>query len=622
MLGPVLFQELLLGSRRNRLYVLRWCYAGWLLLQLGFMGFTEILVRMPFRRTTSLEIADTAHAYVQILVTQHFILLLLAVPTMTAGAITDEKSRGTLQYLLTTELHPWELIVGKLIARSWMALSLTLPVLPLLCTFGVLGGMDLGRLLAVLAVTVLLIVGLASASLLASALCKHTRDGVLALYGIGLALYVASLGLHAWMADLALAAELGETTETAAPLWRRLAAVLDAFNPLQPLGPSWALDDPGERGRRLLAALAAWGTLAVVCLALAAWRLRPAYLRYLESQGRKKRRWWQAQRAPLGDDPIRWKERQVEGIAPLAVVRDFPRWLGLLLVATATTFVCGGIFLSHLPGGIGPLWEAVRTLDFEAALDILGGAWTATGDFNQLGSIVGLLATLVVAIRCSGAITGERERRTWEALLLTPLETRTLIRGKFWGILGSARPYLIAYAVPALTFSLLCGPVAVFWTALWLAITVLALAYAGAAGLWCSVMCSTSWRSLLLTLGVTYLGGFVMTLVNAVVGCVFAMLLGLVLMVMGPQAGNVMGGLSGVVLAMTLFQVGLCLGLAGAFVLAAWRLLVSAEYRVGVLERTKHWRDAPPSFAPRPVLSGWSARVLEPEAGRAPDREP
>src|SRR5437660_586774 len=39
MVGPVLFQELLLGSRRNRLYVLRWCYGGWLLLQLSWLYF-------------------------------------------------------------------------------------------------------------------------------------------------------------------------------------------------------------------------------------------------------------------------------------------------------------------------------------------------------------------------------------------------------------------------------------------------------------------------------------------------------------------------------------------------------------------------------------------------------
>jgi ABC-type transport system involved in multi-copper enzyme maturation permease subunit len=619
MVGPVLFQELLLGSRRNRMHFLRWCYAGWLLLQVGFMYFADALWALPFqRRLTALDVAATAHAYVEVIVAQHFLVLLLAIPALTAGTITDEKSRGTLQYLLTAELRPWELIVGKLLARSWMALTLTLPVLPMLCTFGVLGGLDLSRILALIAVTVLLVVGLASASLLASALCRHTRDAVLALYAVGFALYLAALGLHGWLADLARAAELGETTEPASPLWGRLAAVLDAFNPLHPLGPGWSLDTPAELGRRLLAALAAWGTLTVVCLALASWRLRPAYLRYLEGEGRKKPRWWRARRAPLNGDPIRWKERHVEGIAPLAVLRDFPRWLGLLLVVVATTLWSGGIFLSHLPGGLDALWDAVRTLDFAGLLGLLADI-SAAEEFNWQGSVVMLLAALIVAVRCSGAVTGERERRTWEALLLTPLETRTLIRGKFWGILGAARPYLIAYAVPALAFSALCGLGALFWTALWLAVSCLAMAYAGAAGLWCSVMSSTSWRSLLGTLGVTYVGGFAMTAVNAVAGCVLAGILGILLAVLG--AGMMMGGMGGIFLIYAVFQVIVCLGLAGAFLLAAWRLVVSAEYRVGVLERTKHWKYAPESFAPS-VVPVRPAQPQAQEQGRGPGGEP
>ena len=37
MIGPILHQELLLGSRRNKLHVLRWIYAGWLILQVLFL---------------------------------------------------------------------------------------------------------------------------------------------------------------------------------------------------------------------------------------------------------------------------------------------------------------------------------------------------------------------------------------------------------------------------------------------------------------------------------------------------------------------------------------------------------------------------------------------------------
>src|SRR5688572_21514678 len=37
MVGPVVHQELLLGGRRNRMYVLRWIYAGWLVTQVCFL---------------------------------------------------------------------------------------------------------------------------------------------------------------------------------------------------------------------------------------------------------------------------------------------------------------------------------------------------------------------------------------------------------------------------------------------------------------------------------------------------------------------------------------------------------------------------------------------------------
>src|SRR5262245_61229808 len=118
-----------------------------------------------------------------------------------------------------------------------------------------------------------------------------------------------------------------------------------------------------------------------------------------------------------------------------------------------------------------------------------------------------LLASLVVGIRCSGAVSGERERQTWEALLLTPLTSRQLIRGKLWGIIGSSYLYLLAYAVPALGFAAIAGPTAFFWTALWLAVTWLAMYFIGATGIWCSVRSRGSWRSLLWTLGIGYVGG-------------------------------------------------------------------------------------------------------------------
>jgi hypothetical protein len=45
------------------------------------------------------------------------------------------------------------------------------------------------------------------------------------------------------------------------------------------------------------------------------------------------------------------------------------------------------------------------------------------------------------------------------------------------------------------------------------------------------------------------------------------------------------------------YYIAVCVALAGGFVFASWRLLASAEYRIAILERTKHWKDEP--FHPR-----------------------
>ena len=93
-----------------------------------------------------------------------------------------------------------------------------------------------------------------------------------------------------------------------------------------------------------------------------------------------------------------------------------------------------------------------------------------------------LFFSLLVGIRCSGAVSGERERMTWEALLLTPLTSQQLIRGKLWGILAVSYVYLLAYAIPVIPLSLLGGIYSLMWILIPLGVSVLAMYYIGAAG--------------------------------------------------------------------------------------------------------------------------------------------
>src|SRR5437868_6931854 len=308
MIGPVLAQELLLGSRRSRQHLFRRIYTGWLAAQVLFFYFLYLVdaniigYKMFGAAINNHATTDFATSFVGKLVYQQLVLLLLATPAFAAGAITDEKASGTLQYLLAADLASSEIILGKLLGRAAQVAVLALAALPLLCFIGVFGGLNLLFLLALLAVSIAPMFALGAASLLASVWSKQTRDAVLAVYFVGIVGYLV-LWYLGWLAP---------------------------FDPLYVLDPAWgASPDVKALAGRLLLSILAWGGIGALSLGLATWRLRSVYLKQLEGEGRaKKVRWWRARRGAIADEPIRWKERHVEGVAPLAMLRRVPRWVG------------------------------------------------------------------------------------------------------------------------------------------------------------------------------------------------------------------------------------------------------------------------------------------------------
>src|SRR5262249_33412882 len=162
MVGSVFHQEMLLGGRRGRHHLVRWLFAGWLTAQFTVL---YLIYRMEFATSsqpwplgrgwpdagvTSRFVAS----YLETLVAQQRIVMLLATPAFAAGAITDEKTSGTLQHLLTTGLPTWEIVLGKLLGRLAQVALLALAGLPFLWFFGGFAGLDVGLLLLVLAGTV------------------------------------------------------------------------------------------------------------------------------------------------------------------------------------------------------------------------------------------------------------------------------------------------------------------------------------------------------------------------------------------------------------------------------------------------------------------------------------
>ena len=572
MIGPVLSHELMVGGRHGRQLIFRRIYAGWLLLQL-ILFYWIYLVQSNWLGARlfggSIEpqwAGEFGSRFTAVLVGQHLILLLLVTPAYAAGAITDEKARGTLQYLLAADLTPWEIIVGKLLGRVAQVALLGLAALPLICFVGVFGGLNLLALLVLITVSVAPLFALGSASLLASVWSKQTRDAVIGVY-----LCVMSAALLLWCTGY----------ETLA-------------DPLHVLEPTWgSSSDVAEAARRLLPSMLAWGGVGTVCLGLAVWRLRPAYLRQLQGQGRPKRlRWWRARSIPVPDEPIRWKERHVEGLAPLAALRRAPRWLGMTVIFLCTLLSSALIVWSHLQRNIS-LAELIRILATLRIAELPAFLPTVATAFKAQSVVALLVAALLIGLRCSGAVTGERERQTWEALLLTPLPVRHLIRGKLWGIIGASYPYLLMYAVPAFVFALLAGWQATFWMILLLGVTWLAMAFVGAAGLWCSVRAKSSWRSLMGTVLIGYGGGFCLLMVAfPVAGLVFLVIL-VTLALIDWFTVNQYGLSTWWQGTFDIYTFCVCVALIVGFLGMIWIFLADAQKYVADRERIRHWKEEP-----------------------------
>ena len=107
MIGPVLYQELLMGSRRGRLVFLRRLYAGWLILQFTFFFVLYLYdvwrsMLPPPEGPGQMDLQASsrfAESYLTAFVVQQFALLFLLTPAFVAGTVTDEKSARHLAAL-------------------------------------------------------------------------------------------------------------------------------------------------------------------------------------------------------------------------------------------------------------------------------------------------------------------------------------------------------------------------------------------------------------------------------------------------------------------------------------------------------------------------------------------
>jgi ABC-type transport system involved in multi-copper enzyme maturation permease subunit len=129
------------------------------------------------------------------------VLVALIVPGLVGGAISGERERQTLDLLLVTPVGPARIIAGKLASSLLFVLLLVTAALPMFSVVFILGGVDLGAVVAVVVVTLVTALALGGLAMLCSVLLRRTTSSTVSSYIAGFMLFVVPLILGAIVAS-------------------------------------------------------------------------------------------------------------------------------------------------------------------------------------------------------------------------------------------------------------------------------------------------------------------------------------------------------------------------------------------------------------------------------------
>lgn len=150
MINPVYKNEMKASVRSIRLFLILLAFNG-ILAALSFLAFAGIINQSRyFGRISGLTNIYSTMAYIELT------MFMLIIPTITAGSITGEKERKTLDLLLTSKMTSFSIILGKLEASIQMVKILAISSLPVLSIVFIFGGIrwwDLFILLLTLMIT-------------------------------------------------------------------------------------------------------------------------------------------------------------------------------------------------------------------------------------------------------------------------------------------------------------------------------------------------------------------------------------------------------------------------------------------------------------------------------------
>ena len=97
----------------------------------------------PQSSVTIAQASRVAQRYLYAVLAVQALAVVVLTPVVAAGAIAEEKERGRLDFLRSTELSPRDIVLGKYLARVLHLLAILASTLPVLALATLFGGVDI-----------------------------------------------------------------------------------------------------------------------------------------------------------------------------------------------------------------------------------------------------------------------------------------------------------------------------------------------------------------------------------------------------------------------------------------------------------------------------------------------
>jgi ABC-type transport system involved in multi-copper enzyme maturation permease subunit len=394
-LGPVFAAEWLAVSRRWQWYAARSVLVACLLGSMAVVWWARGAGK-PSQSVRAL--AEVGRLFCGAMTATQLAIVLLGAPASTAGAVCLDRARGTLAHMLVTDLSSAEIVLGKLTARMIPVLGLLLCMLPIPALGSWLGGIDPWMVGGATLVTLGVAVTGCAAALALSTWGTKTHEVLLTTYAAW-ALWLLALPMW-WGYRLVFGGG------TPPPSWFEIA------------NPIWLVAAPYVRPgavepEDLLAYFGASLLASAAMIGVAVTQLRCVGVRN-EGRPRPESRLLRPARIldrlvglvpspSLDANPVLWREWHR---------RRPSRWARAV-------------------------WSLYGAMTMGLSLTLIAMALTGGGVRREVASVgngfqagIGLL---LLSVSAATVLAEERVRGSLDILLATPLSTRSIVWGKWWG---------------------------------------------------------------------------------------------------------------------------------------------------------------------------------------------